>query len=235
MASAPQTTATIITNDLSKFQISTDDPRGLDSITPPTNNSSDLPKVKPFTKKPTNAKKCTNCGKMDAKAHCTACHLAPEPDGTLQTSVRYCNKECQKAHWVHHRRGCKQMQARKALFRAGRLLQEMWYAIRRESYDNAVVRVQEINGELVVYDGDYNVEPTLRENGYYRRFPEEIFKNKKDAESCLSLLSCNDVLNHMPRAVEWLLKGENYVNLPEIRSDSSLQTFAKTSPKQWSR
>ncbi|KEQ63059.1 uncharacterized protein M437DRAFT_48047 [Aureobasidium melanogenum CBS 110374] len=173
---------------------------------PPSNKPDDESKVNPSTKKPNNNKKCTNCGKMDAKAHCTGCRGAPEVDGTPQEGVRYCSKECQKAHWVHHRRGCRNMQARKALFRAGSLLQEMWYAIRRESYDNAVVRVQEINGDLVVYDGDYNVESTLRENGYYRKFPEEIFKNKKDAESCLSLLSCNDVLNHMPKAVEWLLK-----------------------------
>lgn len=108
------------------------------------------------------------------------------------------------------------MQTRKALFRAGRLLQEIWYTIRRESFDNAIVKVQEIDGDLVVYDGDYIVETTLRENGYYRKFPEDLFKNKQDAESCLSLLSCNDSLNHMPRVVEWLLKGECCVGLLEV-------------------
>lgn len=99
------------------------------------------------------------------------------------------------------------MQTRKPLFRAGQLLQEIWYTVRRESFDTAIVKVQEVGGELVVYDGDYDVEPTLREGGYYRKFPEDIFKNKEDAESCLSLLFCNDCLSHMYRINKWLLEG----------------------------
>lgn len=153
-------------------------------------------------------KKCTNCGGTAPKSHCAGCHQAPNIDGTLHASVQYCGRECQKAHWSVHRKECKNLQARKALFRAGSLLQDMWYTIRRESFDNAVVGVEELDGALLVYEGDYDVEPAMREGGFYRKFPEAIFENKEDAESCLSLLYCNDSLNHMHQVVEWLLKGK---------------------------
>ncbi|THY31360.1 hypothetical protein D6D01_02941 [Aureobasidium pullulans] len=153
-------------------------------------------------------KKCTNCGDTAPNSHCAGCHQAPNIDGSLHVSVQYCGRECQKAHWPIHRKECKNLQARKALFRAGSLLQEMWYTIRRESFDTAVVRVEELDGALLVYEGDYNVEPAMREGGFYRKFPEAIFENKEDAESCLSLLYCNDTLNHMHQVVEWLLKGK---------------------------
>lgn len=127
------------------------------------------------------------------------------------------------------------MQARKALFRAGYLLQKIWYTMRRESFDSAIVKVEEVDGELVVHEGDYDVEPTLREGGFYRRFPEEIFKDKKDAESCLSLLFCNDCLNHMHSVFEWFLKGRLCTVVSEAETDSSLQTSAQRSPKRWSK
>ncbi|KAG9689042.1 palmitoyltransferase akr1, partial [Aureobasidium melanogenum] len=205
-ASVLQTTAATITNDLFKFQISTSDPRGLVDTKPSTNKSNDLPKAKPSIKKPRNKTNCTNCGNLDAKAHCSGCHGAPEVDGTFQTGVRYCNKECQKAHWPHHRRGCKNMQDRKALFRAGSLLQKIWYMVRRESFDNCVVKAEEVNGELLIHEGNYGSEPTIRENGFYREFPDAIFESKQDAETCLILLCCAESLSHMYMVTSWLLK-----------------------------
>ncbi|THW92890.1 hypothetical protein D6C91_04300 [Aureobasidium pullulans] len=172
-----------------------------------TNQSDDILDTKVSWAK-SDKKKCTNCGGTAPNSHCAGCHQAPSIDGTLHASVQYCGRECQKAHWSVHRKECKNLQARKALFRAGALLQEMWYTIRRESFDNAVVGVEELDGALLVYEGDYNVEPAMREGGFYRKFPEAIFENKEDAESCLSLLYCNDSLNHMHQVVEWLLKGK---------------------------
>ncbi|THY29052.1 hypothetical protein D6D00_03862 [Aureobasidium pullulans] len=172
-----------------------------------TNHSDDILDTKVSWAK-SDKKKCTNCGGTAPKSHCAGCHQAPNIDDTLHVSVQYCGRGCQKAHWPIHRKECKNLQARKALFRAGSLLQEMWYAIRRESFDNAVVRVEELDGALLVYEGDYCVEPAMREGGFYRKFPEAIFENKEDAESCLSLLFCNDSLNHMHQVVEWLLKGK---------------------------
>ncbi|KAI4723800.1 Palmitoyltransferase akr1, ankyrin repeat-containing protein akr1 [Aureobasidium sp. EXF-10728] len=203
--SAPQAPAATITDELAKLKISISTPHNVSNIESNASSSNVLSNVKTPVDKPNN-KGCANCGKVDAKSKCTGCDQAPNADGTPSASVSYCGKECQTAHWPQHRKGCRHMRARKALFRAGRLLQGIWYAVRRESFDNAIVKVEEVDGDLVVHEGDYKVEPTLREGGFYREFPEHLFKNKEDAESCLSLLFCNESLSHMHSAAEWLLK-----------------------------
>ncbi|KAI4715359.1 Palmitoyltransferase akr1, ankyrin repeat-containing protein akr1 [Aureobasidium sp. EXF-10727] len=202
---APHAPAATITDGLDKLKISTSTSHDVSNIESNTSISNVLSNVKTPVDKPNN-KGCANCGKVDAKSKCTGCDQAPNSDGTPSASVSYCGKECQTAHWPQHRKDCRPMRARKALFRAGRLLQGVWYAVRRESFDNAIVKVEEVDGDFVVHEGDYEVEPTLREGGFYREFPEHLFKNKEDAESCLSLLFCNESLSHMHSAAEWLLK-----------------------------
>ncbi|KAG9518338.1 hypothetical protein KCV07_g5633, partial [Aureobasidium melanogenum] len=188
-ASAPQTTATTITNDLFEFQISTSDPCGLNNIKPSTNKSDDLPDVKPSTKKPKTENNCTNCGNLDAKAHCSGCHEAPEVNGTPQTgeAVGTCRTGRHYSELVASYR------------RSG-----TWCA--RESFDNCVVKAEEVNGELLIHEGNYRSEPTIRANGFYREFPDAIFESKQDAETCLVLLCCAESLSHMYMVTSWLLK-----------------------------
>ncbi|THV81311.1 hypothetical protein D6D29_05474 [Aureobasidium pullulans] len=180
-------------------------------------------------------KKCTNCGNFNAKAHCAGCHKAPNIDGTPRIDVRYCTRECQKAHWSAHRVECKNLQARKALFRAAWLMQKIWHTVRRESFDNCVVKSEQIDGELLIHEGDYNLEPTKREAGFYREFPDHIFENEQDAESCLNLLYCTDSLSHMYMINSWLLKG-TCADVKEIsvRVDKAARNVRYTGP-EWDR
>ncbi|KAI4755233.1 hypothetical protein E4T52_12813 [Aureobasidium sp. EXF-3400] len=208
-------TIATVAKDLAGFKISTSKPDDLLHTEPPT-KPDDLSNVKTPANKPHNKKKCTNCGNLNAKAHCAGCHQAPETDSTPHVNVRYCTRECQKAHWPSHRAECKNLQARKALFRAAWLLQKMWYAVRRESFDNCVTKAEEVNGELLIHEGNYDVEPTKREHGFYRKFPDAAFKNKQDAETCLNLLYCTDSLSHMYIVNHWLLKGI-CVDIKEIK------------------
>jgi hypothetical protein len=198
-----------ITNDLARSKISTNDSPSLSKTKPPTNKSNDLSDVNTPVGQPKSEKECTNCGNFNANSHCAGCHEAPDTDGAPHVGVRYCSRECQKIHWSAHRLECKNLQARKALFRAARLLQKMWYAVRRESFDNTVVGVEEVNRELLVHEGDYDLEPTKRVPGFYREFPDAIFKNEQDAEACLNSLYCTDSLTHMHMVTHWLLKGKS--------------------------
>ncbi|KEQ71396.1 hypothetical protein M436DRAFT_74462 [Aureobasidium namibiae CBS 147.97] len=187
--------------------ISSDDPRDDSSSTgTPTNKADDLSDVKTPDDQLNNKNKCANCGCLDANAYCAGCHQAPNTDGTPHVNVRYCTRECQKAHWPSHRIECKNLQARKALFRAAWLLQKIWYAVRRESFDNDLVSAEEVNGELLIQEGNYDLKSTKRENGFYREFPDAIFKNKQDAEASLNLLYCTDSVSHMYMVNHWLLK-----------------------------
>jgi hypothetical protein len=198
-----------IVNDLARIKISTNDSPVPSNTEPPTNNSDALSDVDTPINQAKSEKQCTNCGNHNAKAYCAGCHQAPNTDGTPHVNVRYCTKECQKAHWPAHRLECKNLQARKALFRAARLLQKMWYTVRRESFDNCIVKAEEVNGELWIHEGDYDLEPTKRNPGFYRDFPDAIFKNKQDADTCLNLLYCTDSLGHMYMVNHWLLKGRS--------------------------
>ncbi|KAG9840459.1 palmitoyltransferase akr1, partial [Aureobasidium melanogenum] len=207
---------TTITSRLSNLEISTDDSRDLLNTGSSTDRSDDLSEVSQPAINVDQTKQCSNCGTRNAKAHCAGCHQAPNTDGSPHISVRYCNKDCQKGHWPAHRTECKNLQARKALFRAAWLLQKIWYTVRRESFDNCVVRTEEVNGELLIHEGDYDVEPTKRHYGFYRDFPDAVFKNKQDAETCLNLLYCTDSLSHMYIVSHWLLK-DICVDIKEVK------------------
>lgn len=200
---------TTITNDLARSKISPGDSRNLFNIEPPTDTSNDLSDLETPTDNPSKKKECTNCGNLNAKFYCAGCHQAPKTDGTTHVNVRYCTKECQKTHWAYHRIECKNLQARKALFRAAWLLRKMWHTVRKESFDNCVIKAEEVNGELLIHEGDYNLERSKRVPGFYREFPEAIFNDKQDAEACLDLLCCSDSLSHMYMVSHWLLKGES--------------------------
>ncbi|KAI5272559.1 Palmitoyltransferase akr1, ankyrin repeat-containing protein akr1 [Aureobasidium subglaciale] len=195
-----------LSHDLSNTEISTRKSGGHSEPTSP-GKPDELSNVKQSIIVPSETKRCTNCAKLNAKAHCAGCHQAPNMDGTPRTDVRYCSKQCQKTHWSAHRIECKNLQARKALFRAAWLLQKIWYAVRRESFDNCVVKAEEVDGELLIHEGDYSLEPTKRDLGFYREFPDAIFKDKQDADTCLNLLYCTDSLSHMYMVSSWLLKG----------------------------
>ncbi|KAI4846094.1 hypothetical protein E4T44_05252 [Aureobasidium sp. EXF-8845] len=215
-ASPSQTTVSTITNDLARSIISTNDSPDLSKTNPPTNKHDDFSDVNTPIGHPNSERECTNCGNFNAKSYCAGCHQAPNTDGTPHLGVRYCSKECQKIHWPAHRLECKNLQTRKALFRAARLLQKMWYAVRRESFDNTVIGVEEVNGELLMHEGDYNLEPTKRVPGFYREFPDAIFKNEQDAEACLNSLYCTDSLTHMHMVTNWLLK-DICVDVKEVK------------------
>ncbi|KAK6002283.1 hypothetical protein QM012_001921 [Aureobasidium pullulans] len=204
----PPTTSpfqTAITSGLSNLEISTGESHDLRNVQPSTGRSEDLSKTDQSVNEIEQTNQCAKCGTMTAKAGCAGCHQAPDTDGSPHISVRYCNKECQKAHWPAHRSECKNLQTRKALFRAAWLLQKIWYTVRRESFDNCVVKAEEVKGELLIYEGNYKSESTKRYNGFYRKFPDNVFKNKQDAETCLILLCCAESLSHMYMVTSWLL------------------------------
>jgi hypothetical protein len=208
--SPSQTTVSTITNDLARSKISTNNSPGLSETKPPTNKSSDLSDVNTPIGQPSSEKECTNCGNFNAKSYCAGCHEAPNTDGTPHVGVRYCSRGCQKTNWPAHRLECKNLQARKALFKAAGLLQKIWYTVRREAFDNCIVKTEEVNGELLIHEGDYDLEPTKRKDGFYRKFPDAIFKNQQDADACLNLLSCTDSLSHMYMVNHWLLKCRSF-------------------------
>lgn len=149
--------------------------------------------------------KCAHCHKLDAKFHCAGCRDTPSVHNKPQSTAVYCNKECQKAGWASHRKSCKNLQARKALFRAADLIQAIWYAVRRESFDCCVIKAEEVDGELIIHEGAYDAGTTKRERGFYRDFPADVFVNEQDAEACLNLLYCGESLAHMAYVNAWLL------------------------------
>ncbi|KAI5197489.1 hypothetical protein E4T39_07286 [Aureobasidium subglaciale] len=194
-------------NDLRNIAVSTNKSNHTSGLDSSDEKLDDVARVKQPASTPNERKRCNDCASSNAKAHCAGCYQAPNIDGTPQADVRYCSRDCQKAHWPTHGIECKNLQARKALFRAAWLLQKIWYAVRRESFDNCVVKAEEVDGELLIHEGDYDLEPTKREFGFYREFPDAIFKDELDAKTCLNLLYCTDSLSYMYMVSSWLLKG----------------------------
>jgi hypothetical protein len=170
--------------------------------------SADSEAIKPMSDSGHHVNMCANCGSTAATSYCSGCRDAPTTAGLAQDTAVYCGKECQKAHWPQHLKECRNLQARRSLFRAAGLLQKTWSAVRRASFYDCPVKAEEVNGELVIHEGDWDAATTKRKGGFYREFPEDIFENKEDAEACLNMLFCTDSLNHMYMMSAWLLKGE---------------------------
>lgn len=153
------------------------------------------------TTNPTSA--CARCNKATARS-CTGCKDAPTETGQIGTSTFYCSTECQKADWTNHKELCKILQSRKIVYRAGSILQEMFYVYREKTFDLLIERIEERAGRLYVHEGirDSVLTDTLIP------FPSEMIPNEQDKKGILSYMSCFEAVGWMHDIIRYLLMGK---------------------------
>ncbi|KAH9903845.1 hypothetical protein F4778DRAFT_781221 [Xylariomycetidae sp. FL2044] len=49
---------------------------------------------------------CANCGSKSTSFRCGGCSMRVRASGPISISTKYCNQECQSAHWQAHQRAC---------------------------------------------------------------------------------------------------------------------------------
>jgi hypothetical protein len=134
---------------------------------------------------------------------CGGCGGAPAINDDAAKTY-YCSTVCQHLGWSEHRARCQLLQNRKKLYRAGAILQAMFYKYREQVFDKVIARVEEKNGQLFLYQGD----PATVRRGPLVAFPNQLFANEKDKKAALVLFCCTDALAFMHDFAAYLLSGE---------------------------
>lgn len=97
---------------------------------------------------------------------------------------------------------CTQSNHRKRLYNAGKLLQDLFYETRAVCFDLPIGRVEEINGQLRIYE-----RPTGPHEAFLVPFASEHFRSIEDKQAMLAVASCSDALWKMHKIVLEALEG----------------------------
>lgn len=93
---------------------------------------------------------CAQCGKP-ATDPCTRCMDAPSSTEHPVMNVLYCSTECQKSDWNNHKKLCNGLENRKLLYRAGSVLQEIFYVFRERTWGQNFLKIARKGRQVHIY------------------------------------------------------------------------------------
>ena len=143
---------------------------------------------------------CAHCCKV-ATQICKGCAGAPDIGDGMSLKTFYCNTTCQKAHWSKHRPTCNRLSVRKKLYRAGGILQEIFYAYREITFDKMFRKIERQGKDLYMYEVEYDWQIPVP-------FPSALISSENERRAVLAYRSCDDALAYMYEIIKVLLKGE---------------------------
>lgn len=149
-----------------------------------------------------DAHQCSNCPE-NATHTCKGCKGMPNATDGQTSSTWYCGAECQKAHWSEHKTQCKAAQARQALYRAGAVLQQMFYLYTKITYMWNPGRIERTGTTWLIHTRVHKGTSQLVP------FPYEIVPDVQDQEALLTFQSCNSAVSQMHNAVRIFLRGKS--------------------------
>jgi hypothetical protein len=118
------------------------------------------------------------------KYRCTGCIEGVDPHGNHSPTF-YCGKECQQKHWrAKHKRECKAVNDRKALYRAAVILQPVFEAVRRLKWFANILGVEwageDDERKLVVRFGE------ITKGADSKKFPDDALPDEQAKEALLA-------------------------------------------------
>ncbi|KAK4501680.1 hypothetical protein PRZ48_007489 [Zasmidium cellare] len=139
---------------------------------------------------------------------CSVCDT-PAPQPVLiclqcpETPTYYCDTRCRDRDRIPHQKNCNNP-VRKAIYRAGDLLQSIFYTFREALYDTSVAHVRR-NGDVLRIHLNPNPAQVL-----LHRFPNHLNLSQSDKEQLLSVLSCTDSVAYTCDLSKRLLKDATF-------------------------
>ncbi|KAH6663165.1 hypothetical protein B0J14DRAFT_277971 [Halenospora varia] len=95
-------------------------------------------------------RRCSACNKPATNV-CNGCKGLPGYD-SRPIERNYCSEQCLKVDWPDHKLNCKRAQLRESFFRAGAVLQDVFYIFRESMFDMAIRKVeQHLNGTIYIH------------------------------------------------------------------------------------
>ncbi len=152
--------------------------------------------------------KCSVCQK-EGNLVCKGCKNTPDSAGSL-TGVYYCGASCQKDDWSTHKILCKMSNDRRALYRAGGMLQQLYSTYSRYTQTWLIGRIEKAGNVWVVFDG-----PNPHGTSALIPFPDALFPDPQDKKSILAWRGCNDAISYLHITTKERLKGEAHSHMGE--------------------
>lgn len=147
---------------------------------------------------------CASC-KKPAVIACPNCKDSPIPDNTTEYPGYYCSRVCQYAHKLKHKTTCKRMLQRRLLYRAGDLLQALFYTYRENVFDKQISKIEDKDGKLYLH-GIKSLKTVGTKLDMLQTFPRHLVTNEADKQHALAYLACCDA-SWMNDFVGYMLKG----------------------------
>ncbi|PPJ60334.1 hypothetical protein CBER1_10726 [Cercospora berteroae] len=152
---------------------------------------------------------CTTCGVSVPAARlitCQECKEGRDVDST-QSTIDYCSHQCLVSDYTHPSE-CLARNIRKRLYRAGSILQPVFYAWRRASWHREFDQVENIDGTLYISRFSRSVRKEKKIAVYpgpFTMFPREIAGNAQQQKVILSYMGCNDATQMSYQLVKSML------------------------------
>lgn len=158
---------------------------------------------------------CSFCGHEGPRPLliCFKCSEGTNIDGII-TPTHYCGTTCRNADKIPHEEACKLRNDRKCIYRAGDLLQAVFYEWRETAFDIKVTKAWKRDGILCFLEDTY--EPW---DPVHFEFPNHLFENAQDKEKMLSANACTDSLFNLNELTQRVLEGmkEQFVQHAEVK------------------
>jgi hypothetical protein len=152
----------------------------------------------------TKISKCSICQNR-TNLVCSGCSEDPLNENK---KTRYCSRDCQSVDWHLHKRSCQMLKARKDLYRAGSILQQIIFLCREKLFDLPIHRIEYDNNRMLLHPlpaKDFGSAPEDR----LFQFPSEQCETEEDRKALLSYLACSDLTLYLEHIPEYLLAGES--------------------------
>lgn len=147
------------------------------------------------------------CGTPD-NVFCGGCFGTPGAGGGYMHITWICSTKCAVPDELVHEPACPNVQAQEMLYRAGGLLQKLFYTYREVGYRRKIVDIKERDGKIYFHE-NYNVKnrATLFNTGLLAK--TNVMK-LKDKEAILSYDASGTAAACMHEVVKYVLSCKSY-------------------------
>ena len=147
---------------------------------------------------------CQNCGETTTRS-CEKCNNHPQQ---TVADTWFCSDDCKQAQALMHRDTCKKRNLQRSLYRAGGVLQSLFYFIRAILYEKNLTDISHPQGKLCLHYGSHPGSPTPNSDlsDFLLSFPKAMFNvNDCDRYSVLTSLKCQEVVMLMYQLIDFFI------------------------------